>query len=706
MTSNAQRLYDLLPAIYRIRDAEADKPLAALITVLAEQNGVLQADLEQLYDDQFIETCAAWVAPYIGDLIGYRTLHGASPKTASGRAEVANTIAYRRRKGTASVLEQLARDVTGWNARVVEYFQLLATTQYMNHTRPFNHYAPDLRQWELLERLHTPFERVAHTVDVGRIAKGEGLYNIPNIGIFLWRLNAYPLTRSPAVEIDARRFMCSPLGNNISLFNRPQTEDEITHLAEPLNVPMPLSRRVMHEFFEQYYGPDPGLQQGPDLSVVLHVDGLRVPGSDVEVCNLADAGGGSWAHEPQARVAIDPELGRIAFRAGQEPETVEVTYRYGFSADMGGGEYERGATIEALLTPVTAVAMPAAVQDALDARASGGVVHIEDSGRYEETLNVNIDAGSRLELRAANEHRPILVLGGELSISGGEDAEVTLNGLLITGDVLRVPAGTNGLRKLCLRHCTLVPGVALDIDGIPQQPGAPSLIVERADVTVVLDHCIIGGLRAVAGARVEINDSIVDTHDATAVALADPDDESAGAVLSVRDSTLIGKLHTRQLELASNVIFLAELAVGDTWTAALRSTQKQDGCVRFSYVPEPARLPQRYRCQPDLGISLAVEAALAAHPGLTLLEQDALTASVTAGARARIVPAFTDLRYGQAAYAQLSNACPVEIREGADDEAEMGVFHELQQPQRVTNLHVRLEEYLRIGLEAGVFFAS
>lgn len=697
MNNAQERLYDLLPAVIRVNDAEAGGPLEALFKVLEEQHGVLLADLDQLYDDQFIETSADWVAPYIGDLIGYRTLHGVSPKTASRRAEVANTIGYRRRKGTASVLEQLARDVTGWNARVVEYFQLLGTTQYMNHTRLFNHYAPDLRQWELLERLQTPFETVAHTVDVGRIAKGEGLYNIPNIGIWLWRIGAYSLTRSPAFEIDAGRFMCSPLGNNIALYNEPQTEDEITHLAEPVNVPMPISRRVMHEHFADYYGPD--------LSIVLHVDGLEVPASDVEVCNLADAGGGSWAHVPQSRVAIDPELGRIAFRPGQEPESLEVTFRYGFSADMGGGEYERGATIEALLLPVDNVAMPAAVQDALDNRVSGGAVQIDDSGRYEETLSVNIDPSSRLELRAANDHRPTLVLGSELVITGGADAEVTLNGLLISGNSLRVPAGT-GLRRLSLRHCTLVPGVTLDIDGEPVQPGVASIVVEEPDVTLELDHCIVGGIRAVSGADVEINDSIVDANDPTGVALAGLDGESAGAVLTVRDSTLIGKVHTRRMELASNVIFLAELADADTWTLAVRSTQKQDGCVRFSFVPESASVPRRFRCQPDLGIAEAVEAALAANPGLTDLEQEALAASVTAGALARIVPAFTELRYGQAEYGQLSGAGPIEIREGADDEAEMGAFHDLQQPQRLTNLHIRLDEYLRIGLEAGVFFAS
>jgi hypothetical protein len=36
----------------------------------------------------------------------------------------------------------------------------------------------------------------------------------------------------------------------------------------------------------------------------------------------------------------------------------------------------------------------------------------------------------------------------------------------------------------------------------------------------------------------------------------------------------------------------------------------------------------------------------------------------------------------------------------------MGVFHDLYAPQRETNLKVRLEEYLRFSLEAGIFYAS
>ena len=36
----------------------------------------------------------------------------------------------------------------------------------------------------------------------------------------------------------------------------------------------------------------------------------------------------------------------------------------------------------------------------------------------------------------------------------------------------------------------------------------------------------------------------------------------------------------------------------------------------------------------------------------------------------------------------------------------MGAYHLLFQPQREANLRIRLEEYLRFGLEAGVFFET
>jgi hypothetical protein len=36
----------------------------------------------------------------------------------------------------------------------------------------------------------------------------------------------------------------------------------------------------------------------------------------------------------------------------------------------------------------------------------------------------------------------------------------------------------------------------------------------------------------------------------------------------------------------------------------------------------------------------------------------------------------------------------------------MGAYHQLYEPQRIANLQARLDEYLRFGLEAGIFLAS
>ncbi len=668
MSLDVEQIYSLLPATIRIRDVEEGEPLKALLTVVAEQVAVLQEDLAQLYDDQFVETAANWVIPYIGDLIGYHALNSVIPQIASPRAEVANTIGYRRRKGTASMLEQLARDVTGWDAHAVEYFQLLATTQYMNHIRLKNLVTPDLRKWEPLERLNSAFETSTHTLDVRRIASGRGKYNIPNVGIFLFRLHAYAVTNAPAFQLDAHRFLFSPLGNNTPLFNEPQTEKTITQLATPSNVPMSLSRRVLDAYLNGYYG------DGKSLS--LRVDNSDAPAAQIVVCDLSDAGAGAWAHNPPSgKIAIDPVLGRIAFPGGDPaPTDVYVSFHYGFSADMGGGEYNRAETFDDQLKPVEAVSARANIQAALNLLTNGGVVEITDNELYAQTPSINVPADARIEVRALNERRPHLQLGGDLEITGDETSTLTLNGLLISAKSIQV---NGNLGRLRLQHCTLVPALELATDGTPKFPDGASLIVNAPNTIVEIDHCILGGIRAGPETQVTITNSIVDATSEERVAFASTDNLGAGGVLTIKNSTVIGKVHTRLLDLASNTIFLARLAPGDTWNAPVLSERKQEGCVRFSYVPPDSRVPRRYHCQPT-----------------------------DETADARVQPQFTSLRYGDPGYCQLSQRCAIEIRRGADDEAEMGAFHDLFQPQRESNLRVRLDEYLRLGLEAGIFFAT
>jgi hypothetical protein len=694
MSYDPDKLYNLLPAVYRIRDIKEGEPLRELLALITRQVGIVEEDLEQLYDNQFIETCAPWVLPYIGDLIGYRSLHPIGPDQLTPRAEVANTIGYRRRKGTASVLEQLARDVTGWNARAVEFFQLLGWTQFMNHIRLTNFYAPDLRQWEPLERLGTAFETTAHTVDVRHIERGEGKYNIPNIGIFLWRLNAWLLHGSPAARVDDHRFLFHPLGVNTPLFNRPQTEKSITHLAEPLNVPELISRRVLDASLADYYG----------AALSMFIEGFDV--GDVSACNLsdADASGMTWAHTPpNALVAIDPVLGRISFRDAQA-EPPRVMFHYGFSAAMGGGEYERTPTFDAALGPVETVASPGPIQPALDARAAGGVVELSDSGRFDETPSIALDPGVRLEFRAANEHRPTLIVTGLLDVTGGADAEVTLNGLLIAGGPIRILSALGDtLRKVRLLHCTLVPGLSLGIDGTPDSFGAPSLLIEHTEtpIEIEIDHCVVGAIHAPPNAIVLIRHSIVDANSDTAVAYSDVDGAGAGGTVSVVNSTIIGTMHTELLKLASNSIFFSRTEDG---SAPIRSERRQTGCVRFSWLPLEARVPRRYRCQPDLEISERIKTALAKSGTNTI--SDAERQAIRAAVVATVVPAFTSLRYTNPGYCQLRLLVPEQIRSGADDEAEMGVFHDLFQPQRESNIRARLREYLRFGLEAGVFYET
>jgi ribonuclease I len=139
---------------------------------------------------------------------------------------------------------------------------------------------------------------------------------------------------------------------------------------------------------------------------------------------------------------------------------------------------------------------------------------------------------------------------------------------------------------------------------------------------------------------------------------------------------VIGKVHTLRLTLASDSLFVAQLAsAGETWLAPLWAERRQIGCVRFSYVPPGSRTPRRYRCQPEEG--------------------DTQTR-----------PQFTSARYGDSGYCQLRQSTSDKIRRGAHDESEMGVLHGLYQPQRETNLRVRMEEYLRFGLEAGLIYGS
>ena len=641
---SAEQLYRLLPAVYRQRDAEQgpSPPLRELIEIIAGQAQVIERDVLQLYESWFIETCEPWVVPYVGDLIGVRSTHGRM----SRRSEVANTLGYRRAKGTAAVLEQLAHDVTGWPARVVEYFERLGTTQYINHVRPQNLRTPDLRRTNELELLGGPFETASHTVDVRRIAIERGRYNIPNVGLFLWRLQPYPLERvmPRPVDADHKNFTFNALGLDEPLFNAPETESSATHIAEEINVPAPIRRRAFHADPKSHYGP----------SLEIWADDTPVPVGQIVACDLAD-----WNRpRPNDKVAVDPVLGRLSFPAAKNPDHVRVSYHYGFSDALGGGPYPRAASFSHIAGGATFKvgegADSSTLQDAL-AKWNGegsAVIEILDSrtykDTYEEELNVpEIPQDANLEIRAADGQRPTLLLQHSLTISGAERSGFELNGLLVAGAPLKL---TGKIDRVHLQHSTLAPG-----------GNAPALVIEADSAQVTIERSILGTVRTGVETQVSLRDSIVDGGP---LAFAGFGGEPGGP-LTVSRCTVIGEVSTHQLVLAEDSLFRDKVI----------AERRQEGCVRFSYLPADSRTPRRYRCQPEGG---------------------ALSPA----------PRFTSLRYGDPGYCQLTTDTPCAIRRGAADESEMGAFSSLRQPQREDALRLRFEEYLRVGLEAGIFFAT
>jgi hypothetical protein len=532
------RLYNLLPAIYRIRDVAEGEPLRGLLRVIEREAVKIESDIAGLYDNWFIETCDEWVVAYIGDLLGIRRLQPLGAATATERAYVANTLSYRRRKGTAAVLEQLARDVTGWPARVVEFFELLGTTQHLNHLRPQNLRTPDLRDINRLGLLDTPFDTIAHTGEVRHIASGRGKYNIPNIGLFLWRLQSYLIidgTASPVTDPPDARYHLNPLGNDAPLFTRPGTETALNQLADETNVPAPIRVAAFYFDLQDYQNryasvsagdrPASSVYYGPNGSLTIIVDGdPRMP-LDVVCMDLS-----KWDRPPAGKVGVDVRSGRLALPAGAVPSMVQVTYNYGFSADIGGGPYDRrqqrsqgaqdaSAGPDTVATPTalgTLITVPSPGIDTLAealvawvaAASPPAVIQIGDNRSYREDLTIPM-AGADLVIQAANNGRPVLL--GDITVTGGSGTErLTLNGLLVAG---RLELQSN-LTAATVTHCTLVPGRRLYESGASQEPEEPSVIVASTNdnLALTLDHCISGPLRVpTAMASLTIRDSIVDS---------------------------------------------------------------------------------------------------------------------------------------------------------------------------------------------------
>jgi hypothetical protein len=273
-------------------------------------------------------------------------------------------------------------------------------------------------------------------------------------------------------------------------------------------------------------------------------------------------------------------------------------------------------------------------------------IEIGDSGRYVE--DPVFDAtGRQVEIRAGDGYSPHLVLSADLKLSGAAGTSV-LNGLLISGGGIEV---RDHLASATLRHCT----VQGDVRVSSTADGA----------TIELEDCIVTGrIRIPENVRLHLKNCIIDAGAQNLVAIARTNSGDPAGELRMENCTVIGRVHVRVMALVSNSILLT-----DRVTVASR----QEGCVRFSWLPEASIVPRPYQCLPR--------------------DEDG---------KRDVRPSFVSLNYGEAGYGQLSLLTPDVIRSGADDESEMGAGHDTFEGRREAHLRVRVEEYLRFGLEAGL----
>jgi hypothetical protein len=722
MSITGESLYDLLPAAFRTADDAGGGTVRALLEVLAAQFDALDADLEQMGEDWFIETCSPWVVPYIGELVGEHLI-AEIEGVATPRARIANTIGYRRRKGTVAVLEALTRDTTGWPARAVEYYRLLAADQHLADIRLERPAHVSLRDANALELVDTPFDTAPHTVDVRRIEgatkTGRSRHNIPNVGLHVYRLGAYWVPRAtaaPATSPSDGRYHVDPLQRDVHLFNRPAPETEIDHLATEVDVAARLRRRPLHDELEarradlaagrtpqaNWFGDRPAVRVYRALNAGDPV--LEVPPEQIDVCHLGDLGGPpGWRRPPAGRISVDPVLGRLAFPDGELPAAVLVSSAYGFAGEVGAGPYDRSAAVAALIDrkvtwQVGVSRDVAAVPDLIfptlgeavekwNEQPDGtvGLIAVMDSHRFEEDLTganrLIVGEGSLIAIVAAGwPELPIAgglpgqlgrqvgrisatgvrpALVGDLEIRGAApDDSPALGAAIVDGLLVSGRVNVTATTTKDLGRLTVAHST---IEGGVRVTG------QNEHLTVVIERSIVGQVRLSSTVPVlMVADSIVDARG------TEPAIQADSAAADLDGVTVLGRTRVRQVE-ATNCIF----------TGALVADRTQVGCVRYSSLGGGSVTPRRYRCQPD--------AALAAHPH-----------SDPTAIAARTAPSFTSEDPGDPGYAQLGRRCPPEIAYGADGGFEMGAFGFLRSPQRAANLLASLDEYLRLGLDAAL----
>ena len=719
------RLYELLPTIYRQRDLREGKTLLAFLNVMETELNAIEKNIAELYDNWFIETCDEWVVPYIGELLGIRNLATTNDLLCILRLQVANTLRNRRQKGTLEALQNAIYESTGWPTKIVPYFEIISITQNLVNICLETGTTIDLHQVTELESINRPSNSFAHNIDVHlansnildfdySVSISSGEYNIKNVGIFLYQLRSFPIQFAQANQIEEGCYTFNAFGVDNPLFMPPSCHSNNNNSSSNLNFPVPLTEsdllpRINSSSASQIL-VDGDISMPPLQIFILREDNSVMNNDDLTL-QVTDLSQGqiptiSAASPSSMTIFVDLKRGRLFLPANIKARKVFVNYAYGFSAEIGGGPYSRRQTLtlpdDGVWQGQVAQSIKedhsqesncfSSLNDAIEAWIQSdrhGIIQICDNAIYdlEEDSGVGIEIFRQLQnsfsltIEAADGFSPCLK--GNLFVFGSAlGSQLVLNGLWINGTV-----SVAGNLRLVFRHCT-VRGKDSAINYLDKTDFLPNLSKEVDPIQVIdpethpglditISHSIISSVCLPSSQKfssqiyLSIYDSIIDGGDNYAIASKNPEaDDSWGPPSQIEKTTILGRTKVDQIVSANSVIFADLLLV----------RKQQEGHISFSYVPPGSITPPQYRSQPDSRLANTSES------NYGTLQQSLCK------------PIFVSRTYGNPAYAKLSYSTAVEILTGAENGMEMGVFNCLAQPQRLANLQVALKENFPYGL--------
>lgn len=722
----AEKLWSMIPAIYRHEDGLAENPgvLRAIVEIMAEQAAILRRSHDRLWEDQYIELSDEWAVPYLADLVRTRLVSALNKR--GRRVDTAKTIYYRRRKGTVRVLEELVSDIAGWEGKVVENFCLLARPRHNLDPRPrpfagrFSGTMPggvaDLRRPFAAELAGGPFDEYHYTPDVRRHKGQNGRYNISKIAFHLYRLPALPVSGvTPFARPDGVSFTFDPSGRGDSpLFarrNRPEQTDadgrqiqlwDEWRSIELWELPAPIPCRLLGH--ADYLITEAIVQQ-------LLAGGLSAAAA-AELRTMA-------GHRIQGEARLRTTLSLLANSADFLAPAAYQTILGGSLVDDCGQAALLPESVAVEEAPGAVVPVTATVAGDLSgwtATAPGKTLVIDpERGRF-LFLNGPPAAGSTVSYYygfsgeiGAGAYSRLDVEERPPDVSHPDPGPITAVQLQNDGVLQIEDSGTYGpvANKLAVNDMVVQaanqqrPYVRLEsdwilntgananarllLDGLWLGAGGSFSVVLRGDYeSVAIRHATFDpGGHDVDDNPIPPLPLVIEGHVERLVidhAIMGPITVAAGGVLEclqINDSIVDGApagaaplaLPRTEVELTRVTVF-GEVDVNRLWatetliTGAVDVTDTQNGCFRFSAAPAGSRLPRPY------------ESHEFDDPGHF----------------------FTSRRFGDPGYAQLSLTAPVTLVRGAENGSEMGAFNALLNPIRLDSLQAKVDEFLPFGL--------